>query len=363
MAFAALVLLIAAAEPVKPSVTVVVSRGRAPTAADLAASNPDVDLRLAELPNAPEPRPAAPALPQERVAAARTAYVNADFTKCLEEISDEAALTTALGQGDRATAARMLLWQVACNVGANKLEPARRAATQLVGSSLQVPAEVGSVSPEVERVIAQALKAASQQKPLPIEVSGTPDAQIELDGRPSGCTTPCTLEAQEGLHVLRLAADGHEPVVRTVRAQAPSMKVSVELPDAAPELAAAQWSARFRLAPDADGDRSVRLLSTALRASRLVLLAVDDTAPGKLDAVLAVDGAITARAERIGAPAAQLSGLMSDLLVRGQLVAPSVPIYKRALFWVAIAGAAAIAAGVTGGVIAAHRTETVVTFR
>jgi hypothetical protein len=363
MAFAALVLLLATADPAKPSVTVVVAKGHAPTAEALASSNGDVELRLAELPNAPEPHPSAPALPQERVAAARTAYVNADFTKCLEEVSDEAALTTALGQGDRSTAARMLLWQVACNVGANKLEPGRRAATQLVGLSLQVPAEVGSVSPEVENVIAQALKAASQQKPLAIEVSGTADAQIELDGRPAGCTVPCTLEALEGLHVVRLTADGHEPVVRTVRAEPPRVQLAADLPDAAPELAAAQWSARYRLAADSDGDRSVRLLSTALRASRLVLLAIDDTSPGKLDAVLAVDGAITARAERVGSPGAQLSGLMTDLLVRGQVVAPTVPIYKRALFWVAIAGAAVVAAGVTGGVIAAHQTDTTVRFR
>ena len=360
---AALVLLLTATDPAKPSVTVVVSKGHAPSADELSAAAKDVELRLAELPNAPQPHPAVPALPEERVAAARAAYVNADFNTCLQEVSDEAALTVALGNAERSTAARMLLWQVACNVGSGKREPGRRAASQLAVLKLEVPAEVGTVSPEVEDVIARARKEAEAARPLPLEVTGTADAAIELDGRPSGCTVPCTLDVLEGTHVLRLAADGHEPVVRTLRVEAPRAQVSIELPAAAPELAAAQWSARYRLAPDADGDRSVRLLSTALRSSRLVLLAIDETAPGKLDAVLAVDGAIAARAERIGTAGAQLAGLMQDLLVRGQIVTPSTPIYKRVLFWVAIAGAAAVAAGITAAVITTRKVDTTVTFR
>lgn len=338
---AAVFALLVAAEPVKPSITVVV-RGADISQEQLDGAARGVELKRASLPNAAEPPAPAPALPQERIAAARKAYVNADFTKCLEQVDDDAALTAALGQGDRPTAARVLLWRVACNVGAGKLEPARRQAAQLAVSSLQVPAEAGSVSPEVEAVIARAFTEVAALRPIPLQVGGTRDATVLLDGRPTGCTTPCTLEVLEGAHVLRLNADGHESAVRLVRVEAPRAELTVELAPAAPELAAAQWSTRYRSASDADGAGSVKLLSTALRASRLILLSAEGGSGGKLQALLAEDGAVTARAER-----SDLEGLMEDLLVRGKLIEAAPALYKRPLFWVAIVGAAVLAAGVT----------------
>ncbi len=338
---AAFMLVLLSAEPVKPSITVVV-RGADITQAQLDQAAPGVVLERAEPPNVGATPTAAPALPQERIAAARKAYVDADFNKCLEQVADDGALTAALGEGDRPNAARVLLWRVACNVGAGKLEPARRAATQLAVSSLQVPAEAGSVSPEVEAVIAKAFGQVAAMKPVPFSVGGTKEASVELDGRPTGCTTPCSLEVLEGLHVVRLNADGHESAVRPVRVEAPRGQVDVELPPAAPELAAAQWSARYKNASDVDGARSVRLLSTALRASRLIMLTAEEGAGGKLQAVLATDGAVTARAER-----SELDGLLNDLLVRGQVIEASVPIYKRPLFWIAVVVAAGAAAAGT----------------
>ena len=342
MAIAAAVFaLLLSAEPVKPSIAVVV-RGADISQEQLDSAARGVVLERKSLPNVAEPPAPAPALPQERIAAARKAYVNADFTRCLEQVDDDAALTAALGQGDRPTAARVLLWRVACNVGAGKLEPARRSAAQLAVSSLQVPAEAGSVSPEVEAVIARAFTEVAALKPIPLAVGGTKDATVLLDGRPTGCTTPCTLEVLEGAHVLRLNADGHESAVRLARVGPPRAEMTVELPPAAPELAAAQWSTRYRSAPDADGAGSVRLLSTALRASRLILLSAEGGSGGKLQALLAEDGAVTARAER-----SELDGLMEDLLVRGKLIEAAPPLYKRPLFWVAIVGAAVLAAGAT----------------
>ncbi|MBK7865275.1 MAG: PEGA domain-containing protein [Archangiaceae bacterium] len=347
MTLAVVLVATLAAESPRPSISVVV-RGAELSQQALDAAAPAALLRKVPLPNAAEPRGAPPALPQERIAAARKAYVNADFAQCLEQVADDAALTAALGQQDRANAARVLLWRVACNVGAGKLEPARRSAAQLAAFSLQAPAEVGSVSPEVEAVIARAYQEAGGMRAVPLEVSGTADAAVELDGRPTGCTTPCTLEVLEGSHVVRLLADGHEAVVKLLRVSAPRAALEVELPTAAPELAAAQWSARYRAAPDADGASSVRLLSTALRSARLVMLNVEQASGGRLGAVLAIDGAVTARAERSGDPATELPGLLNDLLVRGQLIEASVPLYRRPLFWVAIAASvAAIAAGVT----------------
>ncbi|MBL8956279.1 MAG: PEGA domain-containing protein, partial [Myxococcaceae bacterium] len=286
MSHLCLLSLMLAAEPVAPSISVV-TRGADVAQEALDAAAQGVVLRRVELPNSPEPTLMLPALPQERISAARKAYVDADFNRCIEQVNDDAALTTALGQRDRVSAARILLWRVACHVGAGKLEPARRAATQLAVSSLQVPAEAGSVSPEVEAVIAKAYTQAAAMKTIPLSVGGTADARVELDGRSTGCTTPCTLEVLEGAHVVRLDADGYESDVKLVRAAAPTAALDVQLNAAAPELAAAQWSARYRTAPDADGARSVRLLSTALRASRLLMVTSEEGSGGLLQGVLA----------------------------------------------------------------------------
>jgi hypothetical protein len=94
----------------------------------------------------------------------------------------------------------------------------------------------------------------------------------------------------------------------------------------------------------------MRLLSTSLRAPRLVVLAVDPALPNRMRGALAIDGVLTVRAER----EVDAEGLMRDLLVRGQVVEEAPPLYKRWPFWVAV-GAAALAAGVTAGVVVGTR--------
>jgi hypothetical protein len=96
---------------------------------------------------------------------------------------------------------------------------------------------------------------------------------------------------------------------------------------------------------------SVKLLSVALRAARLIVVGPAEL-PGVTRGALAVDGVVQARGERD-----DVQELVRDLLVRGKVVEPSVPLWKRWPFWVAV-GAAAIATGVTTGVLLANRPVT-----
>jgi hypothetical protein len=360
MTWFTIALLLAQTAP-RPSLTVVV---RGPASQEVAQhvppALPQLEVRFAPPPNAPAAPGSAPAVPEERIAAARKAYVSADFSKCLDQVDDDAAFFAALDQRGRTTAARVLLWRTACHVGAGRTDQARRAASQLAVLQLDVPPEVGQVSPEVEAVIAQELKRASQLRPTRLAVEADAEASVELDGRPAGCTTPCTLDVLEGSHVLHLTAEGRESATRVVRAETPSSKASFALTPAPPELAAAQWSSRYAQAADVDGARSMQLLATAVRASRLVLLDLEAGAQGRQQAVLAVDGTIAARAERVGSVSSEVAGLVQDLLVRGQLIEAEVPLYKRPLLWVAVVGvAAAIAAGTVAAVVSRHITATV----
>lgn len=335
-------------EPAKPQVTVVVRGGKPPTPEQLKATSVPIDLRLADLPNAGVPQLAPDASAQEQIAAARKSYINADFSKCLEQVADDAAMTRALADGDRTSAGRVLLWRVACNVGAGKLEVAKRSATQLAVFALPVPVEVGSVSPEVEAVIAKAYQEAATAQTLPLAItSNETGADVQLDGRSTGCTTPCTLDVLEGSHVIRLAADGSNPAHRLVRAEKPKAAVAIELSAASPVLAAQQWTQRYAQSAEAEGSRSVKLLATALRSTRMVLLTVEEGPAPRTKALLALGGLVAARAEREGPLDKELDGLMTDLLTRGNVLEPSPALYKRPLFWVAVVVAAGLAAGAT----------------
>jgi hypothetical protein len=355
----AVLIVVLAAEPAltRPSVTVVVRGPQeqiAPQA--LEALGLPLDFKLVGLPNSV----ALPKVPEastaDAIAQARKSYVNADFERCLKQVDSDAALTASLADGDRSSPARLLLWRVACNVGAAKLEPARRAAREMATYNLEVPAEVGAVSPEVEAVIAQVFRETAAHKPVPLTISsGLALAEVRIDGRATGCTTPCTLDILEGNHVVRLESEGNLPDHRLVRVTAPSSEITLSLSPAPPELAAAQWTARYAQSPDAESAHSMRLLSTALRATRLVLISLDDAGP--LKGLLSVDGAVLARSERT-----ELGGLMQDLLVRGQLLEPSAPLWKRPLFWVCIAVAAGIAATTTA-VVLSRRVVSEVSFR
>jgi hypothetical protein len=341
----------------KPSLTVVVRGAPAEVVSAALSSRADVELRVVPPPNVTGLSAALSA--DERIAAARKAYVDADFNKCLGQVSDDAAVYTALEQRDRTGAARLLLWRIACEFGSGRKAASLQHARDLAAMRLDVPADVAQVSPEVEAVISSSLRHAAQDPAMTLDVSSNGEAAVELDGRPAGCSTPCMLDVLQGSHVVRVSEEGKEPAAKTVQVTGKA-SAAFTLRPAGPELAAAQWTARYANAADADSARSATLLSTALRASRLVMLTVETA--GRQQALLSVDGNVTARAERNGALTSELPGLMDDLLVRGQLIEPQVPVYKRPLFWIAlVAGVAAVAAGTTALVVTAKR-EAMVSF-
>ena len=140
---------------------------------------------------------------------------------------------------------------------------------------------------------------------------------------------------------MRLSADGYGPAWRTI-----SEDAAFSLSPASPELAAAQWHQRSARGEALDSETSVKLLSTSLRAPRLMVV----TSGGTLRGALAVDGVLEARAER----ERDAEGLARDLLVRGKVIEEAPPLYKRWPFWVAV-GAAAVAAGVTTAVVVGNR--------
>lgn len=321
-----------------------------------------VELGFAELPNAP-PADAPPSDVEERLAAARKGYIDADFQACLERVPRGALVTELLAADRAATAARVLFWRVACQVGDGATEEALVDARAFAAFELEVPADVEAAAPEVEAVLAQAGREAAAAPRAALRVTAdAPGAAVSVDGRPGLCAAPCTISRRPGDHVIRLEADGVVPEVRVIRLDAGGATVELRTTAASPELAARQWTARYARGPALDSAPSARLLSRALSARRLVLIVAERGPKPRLRGVLILDGEVAARAERVAGSAEAVAGaapgLLRDLLLRGDLMEPAPPLYKRPAFWIAVGAAAAVAVAGTAWLLWEPEVET-----
>jgi hypothetical protein len=313
-----------------------------------------VTLRLAELPSSTlQPGGDPQLLELERhLQEARRYYINAEFANCLQVIGDEGVLPRSLSQGHRQTLARWLLWQVACQVGMRREEAALQVASELGVLGLELPEEIGVLPPEVGRVLVTGAEEGATRARTTLRItSDFGPARISLDGRSGVCTAPCSLDVLEGRHVVRADAEGRQLAVQVISAKGPELAVAFTTLPASPELAASQWTGRYgESSANLDAAGSLRLLSTALRAPRLVLLTAEAERDGyRLRGALAINGRAAARTERqtgLKALHGTAEGVLRDLLIQGHVVEPAPALYRRRDFWIAV-GVAAVVAGAT----------------
>lgn len=313
-----------------------------------------VTLRLAELPSSTLPPGGDPQLLEleRHLQEARRHYINAEFADCLQVIGNEGVLPKILGQGHRQVIARWLLWQVACQVGMRREETALQVASDLGVLGLELPEDIGVLPPEVGRVLVNGAEEGAARARTTLRVtSDFGPARISLDGRFGVCTAPCSLQVLEGRHVVRVDAEGRQLAVEVISAKGPELDVAFTTLPASPELAASQWTAHYGESTGGlDSAGSLRLLSTALRAPRLVLLTAEAERDGyRLRGALAINGRAAARTERqaeMKALHGTAEGVLRDLLIQGHVVEPAPALYQRRDFWIAV-GVAALVAGAT----------------
>lgn len=355
--------------PTGPPVTIVV---RAPAELapalqqSLATADVPVELRFAELPPLPPVR--RPRLGfEDRLATARRLYIEADFPGCQQALRGESLETALLGDNRRTTAGRLLLWRLACHVGAGEPERAERVAQRFAVYDLEIPRDVEAVTPEVEAYLGAAVTAVGEAARATLHLDSDPSrAIVAIDGRPAACTTPCDLDLPPGDHVVRLHAAGARPMIQPIKLPQAGTRRSLTLPSAAPVEIARQWATRYADSPAIDSADSVRLLSRAVRAQRLVLVTAEGDPALRLRGVLSVDDRIAARSERDTSPSQApktAPALLEDLLTKGQVVAPPKPLVRRWGFWLGLGLSAAGAATITGIVLDRDPPRTEVRFR
>jgi hypothetical protein len=362
----------ASAEERRPSVAVIVTGDRAPAEVIERALSGDhgVPVELA-VRNLPEGSSAPESAPDGAIAAslatARQHYIAAEFDRCLVAVEGDEAVVGLLGTARRDLAARVLFWRTACHVGAGDLGSARRVAGTLAVHGLRIPPDVEAGTPEVEVILAEALREAEVAPRSALQVTSRPaGGVVRIDGGAPSCRTPCTADLVSGDHVVTVDSPGFVPASRLVRVARGSAPLSLDLVEASPEVAAAQWRARYAESPAIDSTESVALLARAVRARRLLLVfALEEGDGARLRGALSVDGRVSARAERApetGEPGEAAGDLVRELLIEGQVMEPGPTVWESPWLWVGVAVAAAGAAAITAAVLYDPGVRTQVTW-
>jgi hypothetical protein len=280
----------------------------------------------------------------------RKRYLAADVEGCLSLLGGPDRVDQLLEARDRASAARLLFWRVACHVAGDQRSDAASDAAVFAALELKMPPDARDASPEVENVIDQAVQRASNEPLTELLVSASgPRAVIRLDGGDDTCVAPCVLKARRGAHVLTVTGDGVLPVTRRVELDATSRKsLAITFTSAPPAVAATQWRRRYEGTADEQSAESARLLSIAVPARYLVLLSPEqDAARTRLRGLLWFEGNVRARSEQVEARADEAAPkVVRELLYRSKL-AESPSILKSPWFWAAVVGVAATASAVT----------------
>jgi hypothetical protein len=281
----------------------------------------------------PAPAPAPPDPSASTITRARSSYARGDFDACRRELAtiDHVRLLAAR---ERTLVARALVLDAACGWGALDKAAAQTTAARLASFSLELP-DLG-VSPDVERMLGDAIAAAGKAKRSPLAVTGVVGARLSVDGIEAGCALPCTIDLGPGDHVLAVEADGFQPAVQRVRVPQ-ARELAIAQQPASAELAAKQWRARVGRGQPATDVVGAALLGKLGKQTRVAFVHGDT----RLTGALVVGGTLVATATGSRNEGADL---VRELAYDGGVLhRPSL--WQRPWFWIAATGAVALVAG------------------
>lgn len=374
-------LLLAACAPAPPRAAVaLVVRGDDAARVQRSVQGRDlgVDIRAVDAPrggraSASTESPTAGEI-ERRLLEARADYMAGELARvrrCAEQLAAPELVWATLGRGSRASAARVLVWKIACTSIARRDEAIVSART-FAGLELDLPPDVDAIPVEAHRALAAALESAekSGKRELVVRAEGDAGAiagaRVTIDGRVAACATECVVELRPGDHLIQIEKDGFTRLGKVVRVDAgtPRGTFTGKLTVAPPELAAEQWGARYASGQArSDSNESISLLARALRAQRFVYLEADRVGSGaRVRGALAVQGKLAAREEKQGSVEAASGDVVEQLLVRGGIV-ENKSVLQKPLFWVVVGVVAIGSSALTAYAISDPGERTVVRTR
>lgn len=268
----------------------------------------------------------------EELEAARNAYLEADFLRCLSigrGVDRDAALT----RGDWRAVGQLIMLTAACAHGADQPAAARSLIEQLVIQQLDKESTLRK-RPDFEELFQKVREEVRSRAPVEVELTSSPPATVMVDGRRVCRRTPCTVSLPHGEHhfLLRRIGVGQRAIRRRVppRKDKVELSVSLDLLDratASTHLAVAKpWTRGFAAAAATTYDAQV--VAVVWKKKDRVRAMVYDRSTNK----------IVGR----GKAASANNALKAALL---QWQPPGQPFYKRPVFYVPVIVATAVATG------------------
>ncbi len=300
------------------------------------------------------PLPVAPAVATRTsfdFASLRTAYDDGDLERCVASAPDDTLVVEWLRARQRDDASRGLFWRMACLRALGRTAEAEAAANEHAARALPLPADVGAANAIAEALLRDAHRRTAELPRVGLTIEADPvGATLEIDGAERPERAPTTLELAPGPHLVRITSPTfavHEVSVE-LRAGEPA-SLEVALTRAQPADALADVAERRAISSSLDEDVSLALLTVALRTRAFVLVSRDADRTRASLVTLADDAehAEIVRAERVGAAQWDLQALLSDVLVRGELMARPRELYELPELWIAIGAAVLVGVGVT----------------
>jgi hypothetical protein len=223
----------AAPEAEVPAVVVVVDG--IPTVGVLAAAREEMQgqWRLATVHS--EAPPALAPAPEPGVDDLMSAYLDADFLLCQNEVHRPSLdADRLLERGLRSMAAQVILMAAACALGAGDVLQARDLVRRLVARELDAPETLRRTTPDFQRLVDSEQQAARAHARVTIEIeTDPPGASVELDGRSACRSAPCRMRVVAGEHLVRAEGMGMRPhTLGAAIERDGTLRVSLELASA-----------------------------------------------------------------------------------------------------------------------------------
>ena len=269
------------------------------------------------------------------------AYLEADFLGCMSLLQRPAlAIDRLLQAAPRERAARVAVLAAACAHGSRDLDLSQRLLRRVFIRELDTASAFAGMRPDFRSLADKLRKAILARGRAELRVVLTPaDAQLRVDGGVHRCVgAPCSLALLPGEHLIEVARFGH--ATRTIRHRVSGRdRLAFTLEPASTVEAQSQLGVALREGRDPGSISFAKTASSAYEAPLVLLLWRDR---GQRNCAAVYDRRLNRLVSRIsvqGANQGQRDAARAALIEWRGVISP--PLYRKPLFWAAIAGAAA----------------------
>jgi len=343
--WAALAALVSAAAHAQPEAATPVALVRVDAGAVEPPAVEDVQWTVYDVP------PLAVAPPVPDVARLRSAYLDADFLRCLGALREPSlALETLTRDGHLREAATVAWLATGCLLGAEDHAGATTLVDRALTLGLPLEEAQAEVAPPVHVFVEARRVRATRSPSLRVTVSSTPPgARLAVDGREVCEVTPCTVRLRRGEHLFRLRAFGFRDRDAAIEVE-DTTPIVLALDRAPVATVLAQLAGLRARRVDLTDPTRLRQASLALGVPTLALVTSDRDRAG----IAVYDRTLGRVVARLELPSARDLAAAVATAMEAWRTALRPPLRRNPWLWVGVVSLV-LAAGTTAAVLSTRR--------